>query len=320
MRRLLAVQAQDVVAPLQAIAARVEETPGRAQVEAAFADGRLVRTWSMRGTLHVVAAEDVGWLLALTGDRTLAAARTVREREGVTAALLGRAAAVVDAMPADGLRRPDLLAAFAAAGVDPSGSRGYHVILALAASGMLHVRARNGTQYRLHRSAGVLPVSPPLDPDEALAELATRYLAGHGPASAADLAKWAGLPVTAARRGIAAAGDALEAAALLDGMPAWRTTGAREAAAVGSVLALPAFDELVVGYASRSPALRDLALSALAPTSNGRFLPFVAVDGRVVATWRADASPRVTPLVPVAPDDLERAESAAATWSAWPST
>ena len=134
--------------------------------------------------------------------------------------------------------------------------------------------------------------------------------------TAADLAKWAALPITAARRAIEVAASALVAADIA-GEAAWRAADAPDPAAPGSVLALPAFDELVVGYDSREPVLRGLSIATLAPTSNGRFLPFIAVDGRLAATWDAAATPRVTPKARIQPHDLARAEAEAARWSAW---
>jgi Winged helix DNA-binding domain len=317
VRRLLAVQAQDVVSPLAAIALRTRPEAGRSSVEAAFADGRLVRSWTMRGTLHVVAAEDVGWLLALTGARTLAAGRTVRARLGIDDAALDAAQAVAEAvLPVGGLRRGDLLAAFSAAGLDPAGNRGYHLLLALAARGVLHIGGRDGGQYRFHPSAGVLPAPEALEQDEALARLAVRYLAGHGPATDRDLAWWAAIPVTWARRAIDAAAAGLLRVEI-DGRTAWTAADADGPAEPDQVVALPAFDELLLGYADRAAVLGPHPLEAIVPGRNGRFLPVVVHDGRVVAVWDARDGPRVRPLEPLPAALLERAEAAAARRADW---
>jgi hypothetical protein len=84
------------------------------------------------------------------------------------------------------------------------------------------------------------------------------------------------------------------------------------------VLALPSFDELVIGYAERDAVLGAHPLSALVPDRNGRLRPFVAVDGRLVAAWDARAEPpRVEPLEALPTPLLERAEAAAAEAAAW---
>src|SRR5687767_10099016 len=71
VRRLTAVQAQDLPGALTSVALR---TTGRLRkdVVAALDAGDIVRSWPMRGTLHLVAAEDLIWLLDLLGARMLA--------------------------------------------------------------------------------------------------------------------------------------------------------------------------------------------------------------------------------------------------------
>jgi hypothetical protein len=316
VRRLLAVQAQVHAAPLFAIAARTAPVAPRSAIEAAFAGGALVRTWAMRGTLHVVAAEDVGALLGVTGDRMLAALRGPRRRAGVSDEMLAAARSVAEcALGAAGLLRPELLAAFAAAGLDPGANRGYHLILGLAAQGVLHLGAREGGQYRVLASAGRIPEGPD-DQDAALPELAIRYLAGHGPASERDLAWWAGVPLTWARRAIAEA-PGLERVEI-DGAPAWRLAGSPDPAPSEAVHLLPAFDELVMGYADRAALLRGHPLSVLVPGRNGSFLPMVTVDGRLVGTWSASGqAPRVHPLEPLPSAVAEKAERQGEAWAAW---
>jgi hypothetical protein len=71
VRRLGAVQAQDYLASLWAIGLRLENATESA-VERAVAEGRIVRTWPMRGTLHFVAAPDVRWMLDHFAVRTFA--------------------------------------------------------------------------------------------------------------------------------------------------------------------------------------------------------------------------------------------------------
>ena len=73
VRELLAVQAQDYEGALWAIGLRTAAA-SRAEIEAAHEAGAIVRSWPMRGTLHFVAAEDLGWMLTLTAERILRSA------------------------------------------------------------------------------------------------------------------------------------------------------------------------------------------------------------------------------------------------------
>ena len=74
VRRLGAMQAQDYGQALWAIAVRATGS-AIAAVEAAIAERRIVRTWPMRSTLHVVAPENARWMTALSAPRRLAASR-----------------------------------------------------------------------------------------------------------------------------------------------------------------------------------------------------------------------------------------------------
>jgi hypothetical protein len=123
-----------------------------------------------------------------------------------------------------------------------------------------------------------------VDRDAALAELARRYLAGHGPASDRDLARWAGLPLRDARAGLTAIAPRL----------AQRPGGLVDLADRAPAAPLPpprllgAFDPLLLGWTSRADVLGEHVDSGIV-TSNGIFRPFALVRGRAVGTWRLAA-------------------------------
>lgn len=131
-----------------------------------------------------------------------------------------------------------------------------------------------------------LGVVGPVDRDSALAELARRYLVGHGPASDRDLAKWAGLPLRDARAGLGAIASAL--AQRDDGLVdlAERPAGDR-AAPLPPPRLLGAFDPLLLGWISRAELLGANAETNVV-TANGIFRPIALVRGRAAATWRLE--------------------------------
>ena len=137
--------------------------------------------------------------------------------------------------------------------------------------------------------------APPVDADTALAELARRYLAGHGPAADRDLARWAGIALGAARGGLKAiAGELVEGAGGLVDL-------ARRPAGGGAIpppRLLGPFDPLLHGWADRTPVTGEHAGIV---TSNGIFRAIALVDGRAAATWSL-ARGEVT-LAPFAPLD-----------------
>jgi hypothetical protein len=326
VRRLLAVQAQDLPGALTSVALRTADR-SRARVAAALDSGDVVRTWPMRGTLHLVAAEDVTWFLATTAARPIAASVGRRTGLGLTEAIVGHARDVAGRVLADGgLRRADLLRCWQDAGIDTDGQRGYHLIAHLAMTGTLvlgpvHPGASGGPEQLVVLSSTWLPEQRVLDGDEALGELALRFLLAHGPATVADLVRWAGITVGAARQGIAVARPRL-ASVEVDGVehlldPEVPDALARCRDEASALLLLPGFDEYVLGYADRSAVLAPEHRDRIVPGGNGVFRPTVVLDGQVVGTWRsvpgrrgAPSTLRLEPFAPLPADVVGAAEEA----------
>jgi Winged helix DNA-binding domain len=283
VRGMLALQAQDYPGVLWSIGRRV---PGatQASVERALARGDIVRSWPMRGTLHVVAPDNLGWMLAITRRRT---ATTMARRQAqleLSSHDLGAAAEVArSALHGGGiLRRPDLLAAFEVAGISTTGQRGYHLLLHLAVQAVIVFGPVDGKQQTFALFDEWIRESRPLEGDDALAEFARGYFHGHGPATDRDFAWWASLPLSEARTGIAAAGLASR---IVGGETYYVDLGVEAASSSDAVHALPGFDEYVLGYHDRSVALPASLSEQVIPGNNGLFRPTIVVDGQVVGTW-----------------------------------
>ncbi|MBN1091890.1 AlkZ family DNA glycosylase [Blastococcus sp. TML/M2B] len=291
VRRLLAAQGQDQPGALTSVALRTAER-SRAAVVAALDRGEIVRSWPMRGTLHLTAAEDLHWMLELMGGRALAGAAKRRAGLGLGDDDAARACEAVVAALSGGMRlsRAELLAAIDAAGVAVTGQRGYHLLwyAAQCGHGVLGPTVDGEQQFVLLDEW--VPEPRRLEREEALAELAGRFFAGHGPATVHDLARWSGLTVRDARAGLAAARADLEATTV-DGTeyfldPATpELLAAHREEALGTLL-LPGFDEFVLGYRDRSAVLDAEFATRVVPGGNGMFLSTVVVGGRIVGTWR----------------------------------
>ncbi|WP_051086130.1 winged helix DNA-binding domain-containing protein [Actinomycetospora chiangmaiensis] len=285
-------QGQDLPGVLESIALRT--TAGDVDaVRRAFDDGRIVRSWPMRGTLHVVAAEDLAWMLPLGTPRPLAAAAKRRAGLGLAEDTLERAGEVAAEVLRGGGRRTraEMAARWADAGLDLSGSRAYHALSVLCQRGLLVQGPFAGPKEQ----AFVLldewvPTPRRLDRDEALVEWARRYFRSHGPADRKDFARWTGLPAADVTTAIDGARPDL---AETDGLLHDPGTPDRLAAAeVPDELLLPGFDEFVLGYADRSQVLDPAHADAIVPGGNGVFRPTVVRDGRIVGTWAWKGSGR----------------------------
>jgi hypothetical protein len=299
--RLLAVQAQDPRGARLAIRARASGLSA-ADVDRALGDRSLVIAWVNRGTLHLIRDEDYPWLHALTAPTQLSANARRLAQEGVDPAAAERGVAVIErALADDGPQTRDQLRdRVAAAGVPTAGQALIHVMMLASLRGLTVRGPMAGKQQAHVLVRDWLGESQPVDRDRALAELARRYLAGHGPACDRDLARWAGLPLRDARAGLATIASLLEQ----------RDDGLVDLAERPAAAELPPprllgpFDPLLLGWTSREPVLGS---NSSVVTLNGIFRPIALVDGRAVATWTAPRG--VLELAPF--DDLRAADRAA---------
>jgi hypothetical protein len=288
VRRLLAVQAQDLPAARRALRARTKGLTVEA-VNAALGEERsIVRSWLGRGTLHMVAAEDYAWMLALTAPRQIANSRRRLGEEGVSQAQAERAMRIIEGALADEgpLTRRELRARVAAKGIRTEGQAMPHLLGRAVLRGIAVLGPFRGTQQAVALARDWLGAAPTTSlegpaRDTALAELARRYVAGHGPASDRDLAYWSGLPLRDARSGLQAiAGELTE----LDNGLVDLAAGGASARRTGARL-LPVFDAYLLGWKERTFAVPVEHRSKV--YAGGMIGPAAAVDGRVVGKWRA---------------------------------
>jgi hypothetical protein len=284
--RLLAVQAQDARGARLAIRARSRGLH-TSDVDRAFDDGSVVVTWLNRGTLHLVRTEDYWWLHALTTPPLFTANATRLRQEGVTPDAAERGVAVVERALADEgrLTRVELRERIAAGGVRTEGQALVHLLVLASLRGLVVRGPMKGGEQAYVLVRDWLGERPTVDRDTALAELARRYLRGHGPASDRDLARWAGLPLRDVRAGLSATASQL--ASRDDGLAALKRNTSRGGIAVPAPTLLGAFDPLLLGWLSREHVLAA-AESRRLVTDNGIFRPFALVDGRACAVWRFD--------------------------------
>ena len=285
VRHFGAVQAQDYRGALWALGQRLPHAV-EADVEAAIASRTIVRTWPMRGTLHFVAATDVYWMLPLLTPRVLARSAGRYSELGLDEAAFKRSRTILLRRLRDGRRltRPEAYAALERGGVSPQGQRGIHILAHLAQQGLLCLGPWQGRQPTFLLLEEWIPPRKALARDAALAALATRYFASHGPATVHDFAWWSGLPVKEAQQAIASAAPRL----LRDGSGCWSSPEARELGrqAPAQAALLPPWDEFLVSYKERSAALEGLR-----PSMQGVGSPLILVDGRVKGAWRRTLTP-----------------------------
>jgi uncharacterized protein YcaQ len=277
--RLLAIQGQDLRGARLTIRSRTRGL-SVTDFDRALADRTLLITWVNRGTLHLIRAEDYPWLHALTAPTLLRANERRLREEGVDAAAAERGVdAIVRALVDDGPQtRDQLRERVDAAGVPTAAQALVHVLLLASLRGFTVRGPMVGKQQAHVLVRDWLGEQPAVDRERALAELARRYLAGHGPADDRDLARWSGLPLRDVRAGLAAIAPQL--AQRDDGLV--DLAKRQPAAELPPPRLLGPFEPLLLGWVSREPILGD---NTSVVTMNGIFKAIALVQGRAVATW-----------------------------------
>jgi len=293
------LQAQDAPAAALGVRARLVGATASAVDHARFEERSVARIWCMRGTLHLVPAEDARWLVALLGPIGLARGRRRREQMGITAE-------AIDAVPAalaDGPRtRHEIADHVRAAGHRLAEDRqaSIHLVMAAAAEGDVIEAATRGREPTYALTDDWLgPAGPLPDRETALAELARRHARAHPPAGPEDLAAWAGLPMRDARAAFAAIAPELEEVEVL-GRRAWVPPGLEPAPP--AVRLLPAFDGILLGHRDRALTVRPEHARDVLP-GGGILRPTVLAGGLVEGTGRLErGTPAVAPFDPPGPD------------------
>jgi len=256
--RLLAVQGQDPRGARLAVRARSAGLAA-ADVDRALSEDRsLLITWLNRGTLHLVRSEDYPLLQALTTPPLLTSNSTRLRQEGVSEEMAERGAETIERALADEgpLTRARLREHLDRAGLRTEGQALVHLLFLTALRGITIRGPMVGREHAFVLVRDWLGKQKKVDREAGLAELARRYLVGHGPADERDLARDDGL-VDLAKRAPA------------QPLPAPRLLGA--------------YDPLLLGWTSREEVVGPHKLLV---TNNGIFRPFALVNGRAVAVWR----------------------------------
>lgn len=294
VEHMFALQAQDYPGSLWSVGVRCGAGVSPADVELAIAERRIVRTWPMRGTLHLLAPADVRWVLAFLAPRVVDRVAKRHETLGLTDEVFARARAQFTEELSGGreLSRPDAMAMLEADGIDASDQRGYHILLRLSQEALLccgPMRDKQQTFVLLDDwiAAGTAQQDSPSS-EQALARLAERYITARGPATIADFAWWAGISKGDARDGFDAIAHHLEQITI-HGVEYWvlPAEGDEDESDSPSVHLLPGFDEYMLGYTDRSAQLGSHRRAyGSTVSSNGMFSATLVIDGRVAGTWR----------------------------------
>jgi hypothetical protein len=286
------MQAQDAGMCKWAVGVRSGLGASLADVAGALDRGEIVRTHVMRPTWHLVAAENIRWMLRLSAERIKAAARSRDRALEITEGLYSRTNGLIEAMLAGGksLTRTEIASELGRAGVEADTSRMNHFMLRAETEGIVCSGVEKGGKPTYALLEERVAPSADLHREEALARLAGMYFRSHSPASLSDFAWWAGLTITEARRAAGFIEDRLVADRFGD-KTLLVDSSCREASDDGKAILLPAFDEYIISYKNRSFVLDPLHYN-LAFSAQGVFFPLILHHGAVIGRWARKVSKR----------------------------
>jgi hypothetical protein len=318
---LLAVQAENPSQAAWAVASRTER-PHAAELDGLLESGEVVRTHVLRPTWHFVAAADVGWLLELTAPRIRPVVwRQLTRDHGLSSVALERMGAVVLAALEEqpDQAREQLADRLRTDGFEPTGQVMMLLLAVLELDRLVCSGRPSDGKHTYATFASRVPSPRRLDRDEALAELALRYVTGHGPATERDLAYWATLTLTDARRGLDLVRDRLDTFEH-DGRVFWHLPGHPPTGRLepeGHLLQL--LDEVYRGY---QDSRMVLDADGVVPGGREAAIGMALVDAQLVARMKRTVGRRVVfDLVPyggpLAPAQHEALESAAQRYGAF---
>ena len=309
-RALCALQAQAFDAARHQVRVRSVGLTAAA-VNHAFEEERsVVRTWLMRGTLHLCAADDARWLVDLFGSALLQFGASRRRALGLDDATCDRGVRVLRTALADGpMARRQIRERMVSAGVvsEPVGQSLIHLLYHAAALGVICSGPRMGRDDSFVLLDDWVPRTNGPSGDAALAELARRYFAAYGPAGAADFAAWSGLRQPVIRAAVAAISPELvEFPGPIRGL--W-TLGA--AADVGDIARpdvrlLGHFDTYLLGYRRREHLGGADAEAWIHDGGGGWIRPVICVDGWINGGWRLEQTGREIEITVMPFDRLGR--------------
>ncbi|MFB9077923.1 winged helix DNA-binding domain-containing protein [Flavobacterium procerum] len=280
-----AMQAQDYAMSKWAVGSRCDAS--EREIEEAINSGKIIRTHILRPTWHLVAAEDIYWMLDLSGPQVKRLFASLAKEHGYDEKKLDQVNSAIEKLLSGNnhLTRDEIMQEL---NIQKNAGDLSPVIVMMNAEldGLVCNGKMKGKQitYALLEERVSKPKTQ-LTKEEALAKLAQRYFESHGPATAADFSHWSGFSVTNCKSAINTIKLQLSRITI-DNQEYWfgknhsGLDNFRE-----SVHFLPAFDEFLISYKNRESSI-SLEHQSKVFTKNGIFKPVILENGKVIGTWK----------------------------------
>jgi hypothetical protein len=293
-----AIQAQDYSMSKWAVGVRLQSATIR-DVESALHAGKILRTHVMRPTWHLVAAEDIRWMLQLSKERIKSSSASRDKYLEITEKLYATCNRLIGKILEGNnhLTRQELAAELTKAGIAVDASRMIHFMMRAEVEGVVCSGIDRGNKQTYALLDERIPPAKTGHREEALATLATKYFRSHSPASLQDFVWWSGLSVGDARQAIHLIQEELLSVRFREILLWVHQSCSKKFESLDTFHFLPAFDEYIIAYRDRTSVL-EAVHHAKAFSKNGIFHPIVVSKGRITGTWQKTVNKDLTIIKP----------------------
>lgn len=319
MKHMGCIQGQDYQSALWAIGMRSKHGTTVSQIKRAFSSRKIVRTWLLRGTIHVANAPNVKWISNLLTPGLIKIALKRESNRGLDQETVDRVEKLFVEMLTGGnkLTRTEMYNLVEAGGVSPENNLGYHMLYRAAWDGLICFGDNDGDENTFVLLDEWIKNGVDIEGSEAIATLAETYFDSHGPAKLSDFAWWSGLRMKDIKSSLSTYPGIIAPSTMNPDLYISREIGKQRKTFEESVLLLPAYDEYFLGYADRSLAFGDDLTKYYSKGTpiydvkfpviqcegrnsvnggkrvpivhkNGIFQPLVLVNGQIAGTWKRE--------------------------------
>lgn len=280
-----AVQAQDYTMAKWALGVRLNNATLK-DVEKALRDGKILRTHILRPTWHFISAEDIRWMIQLSGKRIKTAFQSYGKSRNIDYDYYVKSSRLLEKiLSGKSLTKQEIN--------DEFNKRKLHIditamncLLTVAETeGIICSGIDNGKKATFALLEERVAPAKKLNNDEALARLAKKYFQSHSPASLNDFVWWSGLNISEARKAI----DFIKSDMIVETFAGndffVHKLYKNQQKADKTLHLLPSFDEYLISYKNRTDVL-EKEHHAKAFNNYGTFYPVVEYKGKIVGNWK----------------------------------
>ncbi|TGL28170.1 winged helix DNA-binding domain-containing protein [Leptospira koniambonensis] len=301
-----AIQGQDYAASKWAIGLRTSGAKEE-DVESAFLNKKIIRSWPLRGTLHLVSAKDIYWLLDLLGPPTISKYAAHYKKIELEPKVLKKCYSILSKNLSNQnfLTRKEISSILEKSGIITNTTRLSHILQRAGLEGLICFGPRRDKDFTYTLIEEWIPKIKKIKKpkEEALYDITKIYFDTRAPATLADFVWWSGLNVKDAKTGIESVGSKLNSFQKDDQtyyIPKKMDLINKDS---DTLFLLPAFDEFLLAYTDRKDCMDPPAKKVLTPADD-LFRPTLVINGWVTGIWqrefkKEDVILKVTPYKPL---------------------